>query len=117
MENKLTEQQWTLTQLRRFKELGIDWQNIQADFSTPEERNSIFQQIVKNQCKLQRKKLASLLAETKKSQMQLLRERLEQELLQLGFTSVITPTIITRQALEKMTIDARHSLQTGFLAQ
>lgn len=106
----MAEQQWTLTQLRRFKELGIDSPNIQADFLTPNERNTLFQQIEKKQSKLQRKKLANLLTETKKTQMQLLRERLEQELLQQGFTSVITPTIITRQALEKMTIDAEHPL-------
>lgn len=110
MENTLTEQNWTLTQLRRFKELGINWQNIQTNFLTPEERNASFQQIEKKQSTLQRKKLARLLTETKKSQMQLLRERLEQDLLEQGFTSVITPTIITRQALEKMTIDAGHPL-------
>lgn len=110
MEKILAEQKWTQTQLRRFKELGIDLQKIHADFLTLDERNTLFQHIEKNQSKLQRKKLAKLLTETKKIQMQFLRERLEQELLQQGFTGVSTPTIITRKALEKMTIDAEHPL-------
>lgn len=42
--------------------------------------------------------------------MQSLRESLEKTLFDLGFTGVTTPTIITRHALSKMTIDQNHPL-------
>lgn len=106
----MTDKKWTQTQVRRFKALGINKNNIHADFSTPEERNRIFQQIEKKQVKGQREELTDLLTKTNKTQIQSLREALEKALHQLGFTGVSTPTIITRHALEKMTIDEDHPL-------
>ncbi|RLB89093.1 MAG: pyrrolysine--tRNA(Pyl) ligase large subunit [Deltaproteobacteria bacterium] len=106
----MADDKWTPTQVSRFKELGIDPDIIHAEFSTPEERNKTFQKIEKKQVKDQREKLADLLTQTKKTQIQFLRERLEQTLYQLGFTGVSTPTITTKQALKKMTIDEDHPL-------
>jgi len=106
----LAEEKWTQTQILRFKELGIDPDNISDEFSTPGERNKIFQQIEKKQVRNQKEKLIGLLTQTKKTQVQNLREKLEQALCQQGFTGVSTPTIITKQALKKMTIDEDHSL-------
>jgi pyrrolysyl-tRNA synthetase-like protein len=106
----LTDNKWTQSQIRRLKELGIDSNNIQTGFSTPDERNKTFQKIEKKQVKNQRNQLANLLTQTKKTQMQSLRERLEQTLYQHGFTGVSTPTITTKQALKKMTIDEKHPL-------
>lgn len=101
---------WTQTQIRRFKELGIDPEDIQLDFSTLKEKNKQFQEIEKKQAKIEKKKLLHLLAQTQKTQIQLLKEKLEQTLLQHGFTGVSTPTIISRQALKKMSIDEDHPL-------
>ncbi len=111
----MVDDKWTETQVRRFKELGLDPDRIQGDQSpaeslTPEERNKLFQKIEKAQVKNQREKLVGLLAQTKKTQLQFLRERLEKTLYDLGFTGVTTPTIITKQALKKMTIDEKHPL-------
>jgi len=106
----LAEEKWTQTQILRFKELGIDPDNISDEFSTPGERNKIFQQIEKKQVRVQKEKLIGLLRQSKKTQVQNLREKLEQALCQQGFTGVSTPTIITKQALKKMTIDEDHSL-------
>lgn len=106
----MTDGKWTQTQVRRFKAVGIDKDNIHADFSTPEKRNRIFQQIEKKQVKDQRKKLSRLLTQTNKTQIQFLRESLEKALHQMGFTGVSTPTITTRHALKKMTIDEDHPL-------
>jgi len=109
-ETALTDEKWTQSQVRRFKELGIDTDDIPVDFSTPAERNSIFQQIEKKQVKAERKKLACLLTQARKTRIQILKERLDKALYQQGFTGVSTPIIITRQALKKMTIDEDHPL-------
>ena len=106
----MSAEQWTSTQMARFKELGIDPDDIQDTVSTPGERNKIFQKIEKKQVRVQREKLVALLTQTKKTRIQSLREKLEQVLYQEGFTGVSTPTITTRQALKKMMIDADHPL-------
>lgn len=106
----MAEEKWTQTQILRFKELGIDPDNVSDEFSTPGERNTIFQQIEKKQVRIQKEKLIGLLTQTKKTHVQNLREKLEQALCQHGFTGVSTPTIITKQALKKMTIDDDHPL-------
>ncbi len=106
----MAEDKWTQTQVRRFKELGLDPDNINIKFSTSDERNKTFQRIEKEQVKKQRDKLNKLLAQTKKTQIQCLREHLEHTLCELGFTGLSTPTIMTRQALKKMTIDEAHPL-------
>ena len=106
----MIDEKWSQTQTRRFKELGINPDHIQANFSTPEEKNKLFQQIEKKQVKTQMEKLAHLLIQNGKTQLQILKERLRQTLHQQGFTEVSTPTIITKQALKKMTIDEDHPL-------
>ncbi len=106
----MTGDKWTQTQVRRFKELGIEPDQSRTKFSTPDERNKLFQKIEKKQVKDQREKLSGLLAQTNKTQIQGLRERLEHTLYNLGFTGVSTPTITTKQALKKMTIDEDHPL-------
>ncbi len=102
--------EWTETQLLRFKDLGINAEEINAEFSTPAERNQAFQKIEKKQVRIQREKLAKLLMKDKKTGIQTLRERLEQALFDLGFTGVTTPTVITRHALKRMSIDVNHPL-------
>lgn len=106
----MIDEKWTQTQVRRFKELGIDPDHIQAEFSTLEERNKIFQQIENRQVKVQRKKLTGLLTQTMKTQIQHLKEKVELALHQHGFTGVSTPTITTKHALKKMSIDENHPL-------
>ncbi|WP_299982496.1 pyrrolysine--tRNA(Pyl) ligase large subunit [Desulfobacula sp.] len=101
---------WTGTQVRRLKELGVDLQNIPAEFSTLAERNKIFQQIEKKQVKADRAKLSDFLIQGKKSHIEKLKETLCRILHQQGFIRVFTPTIITKAALEKMTIDDDHPL-------
>jgi len=101
---------WTLTQLRRFKELGVDLQNTPADFSTQAERDKLFQQIEKKHVKADREKLSDFLIQGEKSHMESLMKKLAQALFQQGFTQVTTPTIITKAALAKMTVDADHPL-------
>jgi len=101
---------WTLTQIQRLKALGKDLQNFPAKFSSPAERDKLFQEIEKNQVKAERKKLSDLLIKGEKSHLESLVEKLVQTLHLQGFTQVTTPTIITKAALAKMTIDENHPL-------
>ncbi|MFW2366259.1 MAG: pyrrolysine--tRNA(Pyl) ligase large subunit [Desulforhopalus sp.] len=106
----MADNNWTQTQIRRFKELGIEPEDIQIDVSTPKERNIQFQEIEKKHVRIEKEKLLHLLSQTQKTQLQLLKEKLEQTLLHHGFTGVSTPTIISGQALKKMSIDQDHPL-------
>lgn len=100
--------EWTQNQMQRFRDLRLD--PGPAGFSTPGERNQAFQKIEKQHAKARRQRLTHLLAHTQKTQIQRLREGLEQCLFDLGFTGVTTPIIISARALEKMTIDETHPL-------
>ena len=101
---------WTETQAGRLKELGVDLKNLPADFSTPAERNKLFQQIEKKQVKAEKAKLSEFLIQGGKSHLEKLKETLGQVLHQQGFTRVTTPTLITKAALARMTIDDNHPL-------
>ncbi|MBU8910105.1 MAG: hypothetical protein KOO65_02435, partial [Desulfobacterales bacterium] len=101
---------WTDTQIRRLKELGADLENFPANFSTLAERNKIFQKIEKKQVKADRAKLSDFLSQGKKAHIEKLKETLCLTLHQQGFIRVFTPTVITRAALAKMTIDEKHPL-------
>ncbi|MCF6246799.1 MAG: hypothetical protein L3J69_05500 [Desulfobacula sp.] len=101
---------WTGVQSRRLKELGVDLETCPVNFSTPVERNKLFQQIEKKEVRSQRAKLSEFLARGKKSHLELLKEKISLTLHNQGFYRVTTPTIITKTALAKMTIDENHPL-------
>jgi phenylalanyl-tRNA synthetase alpha chain len=91
-------------------ELGIDPENTGTVFSTPEERNKIFQQIEKKQVRTERIRLTNFLTQKKKTQLDQLTEDLTAILNLQGFARVTTPLIISKSALSKMTIDENHPL-------
>ncbi len=101
---------WTETQVRRLKELGLDLDNFPEDFSTPVERNKLFQKIEKKQVKNEKARLKELLTKGGKTRIEILADDLTRVLTQQGFTRVTTPIIISRSALSKMTIDENHPL-------
>ena len=101
---------WTETQIRRLKELGVDLGTVSTSFSTPAERNTLFHEIEKKQVKAERRKLSDFLTRGGKSRLEVLQEKIGHLLHREGFARVTTPTIMTRAALEKMTIDDDHPL-------
>ncbi|MBF0201330.1 MAG: pyrrolysine--tRNA(Pyl) ligase large subunit, partial [Desulfamplus sp.] len=74
------------------------------------EREEAFQKMEKKQVGLLRKKLTSLLEKAGPTRMDILKKKLEGALFNLGFTRVSTPSIITKSAMERMTIDGNHPL-------
>ena len=101
---------WTETQVRRLKELGLDLENLSGNFSTPVERNKLFQQIEKKQVKNKKARLKEFLTKGGKTKIETLADDLTRVLNQQGFTRVTTPIIISKSALAKMTIDEDHPL-------
>ena len=101
---------WTQTQVFRLKEFGIDLNEIPEDFSTSSERNKVFQQIEKKAVKCKKGDLTGYLNNREKSRLDHLKENILSALYKQGFSRVYTPTIISKTALEKMTIDEKHPL-------
>lgn len=107
MANDLT---WTDTQARRLKELEIDMKAVPASFTSAMERDKVFQQIEKKEVRSQRAQLSNSLSRGQKTDLDILKEKICSALHLKGFSRVSTPTIITKAALEKMTIDENHPL-------
>jgi len=101
---------WTQTQSRRLRELGVNIENMPAGFSTVSERNRMFQKIEKREVRSQRDKLSKFLVQGKISHIEILKEQISSALHNQGFSRVYTPTIISKSALKKMTIDENHPL-------
>lgn len=101
---------WSETQYRRLRELGGDDSVFEQNFPSRQERDSGFQEIEKKRVKSQKAKLQALLSVGGKTQLETLCDALSRRLVSLGFVKVVTPTVISRHALEKMTIDTDHPL-------
>ncbi len=106
----MPEKNWTITQMNRFRELGLDPDEIPATDSLDKDLNRAFQTIEKQRVRDLRKEMAHLLTQTRKTRFRLLCDNLEQALFQNGFTSVTTPLIISGHALEKMGVGTDHPL-------
>ena len=101
---------WTIMQQRRLKELGGNPDDPPPSFADDSERNQLFQRIEKKLVHKQQEKLTSFLLQGGRVGLEALTERLTSALCDEGFTRVITPTILSKSALKKMTIDDDHPL-------
>ncbi len=101
---------WTQSQARRFRELGKDLPQIPGNVSDKKMLNQYFQKMEKKEVKALRSRLSNQLATAGKTHMTALEDSLVLALAKEGFTRVSTPTIISKAALKKMTIDHDHPL-------
>ena len=101
---------WTDTQRRRLKELDAGPEDFSLNFSTPEERDRQFQEIEKRQVRHVHKRLRAFFSTGLKPKIENLTEKLSHVLNHHGFARVSTPTIISRAALARMTVDENHPL-------
>lgn len=102
--------QWSQTQYRRLKELGADKDLLLQGFATRPERDKVYQYLEKQFVKSEIAKLTEFLAQGGMTQLELLCETVSRQLISNGFVKVVTPTIISAAALEKMTITRDHPL-------
>lgn len=103
-------ERFTVTQAERISELNGDKQLLEQEFATKEERDQAFRSAEKQLVKTSRAKIRELLDEKHITQNILTGRALEEWLTGEGFTKVVTPTIITKEMLAKMTIDEFHHL-------
>ena len=101
---------WTDIQLKRLTELNADIQEMSSLFDNNGERNHSFQKLEKKLVKLQQIRLNIFLASQLQTKLYKLECRLTEALNQEGFSRIITPTIISKSQLCKMSIDEQHPL-------
>ena len=101
---------WTETQVSRLRELEAEADDLICTCATPGERNQSFQRIERRLVKQQQQKLRQFLTVDLKPHLIQLEERLTMVLNQQGFSRVTTPIIISREALDRMTVDRDHPL-------
>ena len=99
----------TASQLERLKALGG---NIEADycFESTVQREAEFKKQEKVLVLAAKKKLNELRTGERKPLLCQAQKQLVEALTREGFVQVVTPTIISRKFLERMTIDADHAL-------
>ncbi|HEX3033255.1 MAG TPA: pyrrolysine--tRNA(Pyl) ligase large subunit [Bacillota bacterium] len=101
---------WTEIQAQRLKELNAPTDQQNRGFTTPKERDTAFQQQEKLLKKIGRQRLQHLKDVTRRPGLSLLESRLVEVLTSQGFVQVVTPTIIAKGSLAKMTITEEHPL-------
>lgn len=101
---------WTDSQYRRLKELGAEETLLTVTYQTTGKRDKEFQAIDKKRSRKEKDKLSRLLENGGNTQLGTLTEKVLQMLSSEGFSRVTTPTVITRHALARMTIDSDHPL-------
>lgn len=103
-------EKFTVTQAERIGELNGSADAVNMEFETVEERDQTFRKMEKEMVRESRKKIKELLDTKHITQSVEVGRTLEQWLMGEGYTKVVTPTIITRDMLAKMTIDEFHHL-------
>lgn len=104
-------EKFTTTQMRRLVELNAEQEILQKEFETTAQRNQFFKEIENRLVKYHKDKIKRLLEEEHKPFAVRIQEQLVTWLTEKeGYTQVATPTIITAEMLDRMTITKEHPL-------
>ncbi|HKK96408.1 MAG TPA: pyrrolysine--tRNA(Pyl) ligase large subunit [Anaerovoracaceae bacterium] len=103
-------EKFTVTQIERLKQLDIDDETINMEFENIDERNTRFKETEKKKIKDAKYEIKKLLSEKHITVSDELGKKLTEWLMDMGYTKVITPTIITKDQLKGMTIDEDNHL-------
>ena len=103
-------EKFTITQTERLKQLGVDDDVIDREFSNIDERNLVFRNIEKEKIKESKDIINDLLKNKHITVSDEVGFKLSDWLMSMGYTKVITPTIITKDQLKGMTIDEDNHL-------
>lgn len=101
---------WTDEQIKRLTDLGAEPEILDSQFEEGSERNRAFQKVEKILAKSTADKIKRHLAEVRRPDIAVLREKLAAELVGAGFTEVETPLTVSRALLARMGLDQDHSL-------
>ncbi len=101
---------WTDEQNKRLLDLGAAPETLAAEFETPGERNQAFLGIEKKLARATAEGIRRHLAEVRRPDLTVLREKLAAALVADGFTEVETPLTVSRAHLERMGLTDDHAL-------
>lgn len=101
---------WTRTQHQRLRDLDLGPDILFRSFSGSGLRDKAFQEIEKKRVKREKSRLNALIAKGGITMLEALSQKLTKVLTDQGFIRVTTPTIISKYALAKMTVDENHPL-------
>ncbi len=102
--------EWTDVQLQRLIDLGADAETHARRFDSAVARNQAFQQITADLVKQARGQLDDFLARRLRPRLCRLESELVRMLNALGFSQVVTPLLISKSFLARMSIDDAHPL-------
>ena len=98
-------EKYTVTQTERLNELNCPEEEQEREFETKEERNERFRKLEKELTRYARNDIYDLLNSRHMTKYRITGNKMCQWLMDEGFTEVITPTIVSKDALKKMGID------------
>ena len=101
---------FTLVQKQRLRELGVPSELVDQEFHSPEERDRLFRELEKKATEEGRDRLSKLQTVRFRPILCELEGRLIEALTGAGFVQVVTPIILPRQMLAKMSITSDHPL-------
>lgn len=100
---------WSSTQKQRLTELNAKTEILEKVFETTKERDRLFLDIEKKLADDNRERLDQLKSSSRPLLTQLER-KLADKLVEMGFVQVVTPIILAKGMLDKMTITSDHPL-------
>ena len=103
---------WTETQLRRLNELDATAAELGKAFENESLREQAYQQLEKKQVTRQRRRLKEFRENHMRPALCQLESKLVDVLINRGFVQVTTPIMMSKGLLKKMSIDARHPLNS-----
>jgi len=103
---------WTETQLRRLNELDASESELDRTFESESSRANAYQQLEKKRVSRQRRRLKEFREIHMRPALCQLESKLVEVLVNQGFAQVSTPIMMSRGLLKKMSIDARHPLNS-----
>ena len=101
---------WTSTQQRRLKELGATEEQLRLPFQTSHERDRTYQELEKLLVDLGKERLEELRTTHRRPALCRLETKLIETLTEQGFVQVVTPIILAKGLLAKMSITEDHPL-------
>jgi pyrrolysyl-tRNA synthetase-like protein len=102
--------EWTKGQRQRLQELGAPEEQLALSFASVPERNSCYQQLEQDLVNRGREALLGYRDEVKRPALSRLENSLTAALTAAGFAQVVTPILLSKGLLAKMTITDDHPL-------
>jgi len=101
---------WTTSQMQRLKELNAVGSVLNRQFSNSEERNKRFSSFEQDLVRQSQQNLQALRTKRRRPRLCELEDTLTQTLVRQDFVQVLTPILISKNSLAKMSIQPGHEL-------